>query len=59
MVMALSLTKLEFPITVGNPRWPRPQDLVVNKGMYGKMNKNIFLETTNYKNNMSLNNNHK
>jgi hypothetical protein len=46
MIMALSLTKLEFPIRVGNPRWSRPQDLVVNKGTYGKMNKNIFLETT-------------
>ena len=34
-------------IRIGNPRWPPMQDLVFIKGLYGKMNKSFFLESTN------------
>ena len=34
-------------IRIGNPRWPPVQDLIFNKGFYGKMNKSFFLESTN------------
>jgi hypothetical protein len=33
-------------ITIGNLRWPSPQELVFNKGPYVKVKKRYFLPTT-------------